>query len=103
MLHDFGKNGKEVKDLFSSMNRVSNSNDFWNIIRICGLVDITSDGEKFSLSAHNVYCMVKSFSDRFVVDMGMWDGSGNVVFNASIHNDKSMLEDLIAKLSSCWI
>ena len=71
MLYDFEKDGKGVKDLFSSMNRVSNSNNFWNIIIICGLVDTISDGEKFSLSTHNVYHIVKSFGDRFVVDVSM--------------------------------
>ena len=64
--------------------------DFWIIIRICGLVNITSDGEKFSLSAHDVYHIVESFGDRFVVDMDMWDRSGNIIFNTSVCNDKSI-------------
>ena len=83
----------QVKDLFSSVNKVSDNDDFWNIIRICGLVDTTSDGEKFSLSIYDVYHMVESFGDRFVVDVGMWDGSGDVVLNASICNDKSIWEN----------
>ena len=72
------------------MNWVSDNNDFWDIISFSGLVDTASDGKKFHLCACDIYHMVKSFGNRFVVNISMWDGSSNVVLNASIHNDKSM-------------
>ena len=72
------------------MNWISDNYDFWNIIRLSGLVDTVSDGKKFSLCASNVYCMVKCFDDRFVVNMGMWDGSSDVVLYTSIYNNESI-------------
>lgn len=82
--------GTWIEYLFYSMNWVSDNNDFWDIIRFSGLVDTISDGKKFSLCAHDIYCIVRSFSNRFIVNMSMWDRSNNIVLNTSVHNNKSI-------------
>jgi len=40
------------------MNRISNNNNFGNVISIQGLVDSTSNGEKFGFRTHDVNSMV---------------------------------------------
>ena len=53
------------------MDRISDYDDLRNIIEVGGLIDITSDGKQLSLSACNVYSMVKCFDNWFVVNMNM--------------------------------
>ena len=82
--------GTWIEYIFYSMNWVSDDNDFWDIIRFSGLVDTASNGKKFSLCAHDIYCIVKSFDNRFIVNMSMWDGSSDIVLDTSVHNNKSI-------------
>ena len=84
------KMGRQIKYLFCSMNWVSNDYDFWDIIRLGGLVDTVSDGKKFNLYASNIYHIVKSFDNEFIVNMSMWDRSSDVVLYTSICNNKSI-------------
>jgi len=45
------------------MNRIGNNNNFGNAILIQGLVDSTSNGEKFGFRAHDMNSMVNGLSD----------------------------------------
>ena len=51
------------------MDRISDYNDLRNVIEVGGLIDTASDGEQLSLSACDVYSMVKHFDNWFVVNM----------------------------------
>ena len=79
-----------VKNLFSSVDWVSNNDDFWNIIVACGLINTTPDGEQFSFCTHDIGHMVEGFDNKFVVDVHIRYGSSNVIFDASIYDNKSM-------------
>ena len=65
-------------------------NDFGNASRVSSLINATSNGKKFCFCARNVYSMMKSFVEGFIVDMNMRYGGSNVVFDASIYDDESM-------------
>ena len=79
-----------IKNLFSSIDWVSNDNDFWNNIIACGLINTTPDGKQFGFCAYDIDYMMKSFGDRFIVDMYMRYRSSDIIFDTSIYDNKSI-------------
>ena len=79
-----------IKNIFSRVDWVSNNDDFWNTIVACGLINTTPDGEQFGFYARDIGHMMESFGDRFIVDVCMRYESSDIIFDASIHDDKSM-------------
>ena len=69
---------------------VSDNNDFWNNIVACGLINTTLNGEQFGFCTYDVDHMMEGFGDGFIVDVHMRYGSSNIIFDASICDDKSM-------------
>ena len=77
-----------IKDAFRWVNRISDNNNFWNVIFVACLVDATSHSEKFSLRTCDKYSMVDCFSEGEVGLMYMCNQGSDVVFDASIsYND----------------
>jgi len=74
------------------MEQIYNDNNLSNVRYIGGLIDATSNGEEFSFSSCDVYSMMYGFDDKFVTDINVSNGGGNIVFDTSIHNDKSIGE-----------
>ena len=72
------------------MDWVSNNNNFWNTIVACDLINTTPDSEQFGFYTRDIGHMMESFGDRFIVDVCMRYGSNNIIFDASIHDNKSM-------------
>jgi len=55
------------------VDRVSYNNDFRNVLKMCCLVDITSNSKEFSFHACDVNSIIKCFDNQFIVDMYMCD------------------------------
>jgi len=72
------------------MEQICNDNNLSNVRYIGSLIDATSNGKEFSFSSHDVHSIMCSFDDGFVTDMNVSNGDGNVVFDTSIHNNKSI-------------
>ena len=82
--------GCRIENIFSSIDWVSNNNDFWNNIVTCGLINTTPDGKQFGFYTHNIDCIIEGFGNGFIVDVHIRYGSSDVIFDASIYDDESM-------------
>ena len=82
--------GYRVENISSCMYWVSDDNDFWNFVITYSLVDTAFDSKQFGFCTHDMYHMVEGFSNRFIMNVCMWYRYGNIVFDTSIHNNKSM-------------
>jgi len=56
----------------------------------CGLINTTLNGEQFGFCTYDVDHMMEGFGDGFIVDVHIRYGSNNIIFDASVHDDKSM-------------
>ena len=72
-----------VKYLSCYMDRVSNNNDFGNILKSHCLVDSTSNGKEFCFHTSDINCM-KYFGNWFVVGVYVSYWSGHIVFDTCI-------------------
>ena len=72
------------------MEQICNNNNLSNVRYIGSLIDATSNSKEFSFSSCDIYGMMCGFDDGFVTDMNVNNGGGNIVFDTSIHNDKSI-------------
>ena len=77
-----------VKYVFRWVNRISDDDNFWNVVFAACLVDAASHSEKFSLSAGDENSMVDCFGEGRIGLMNMCNRGSDVVFDASIgYND----------------
>ena len=60
----------------------------------CSLINTTSDGKQFSFCAHNINYIIEGFSDRFIVNVYMRYRSSDIIFDASICDNKSMQKNI---------
>jgi len=51
------------------MNRISNDNNFGNVISIQGLVDPIPNSEKFSFRTHDMNSVVNSLGNGMIVNV----------------------------------
>ena len=72
------------------MEQICNNDNFSDVRYTSGLIDTTSNGKEFSFSSCDIYSVIRGFDDRFVVDMNMSNRDGNIVFDTSISNNKSI-------------
>jgi len=72
------------------MEQIYNNDNFSDVRYTGGLIDATSNGKEFSFSSCDIYGMIYGFDDRFVADMNVSNGDGNIVFDTSISNNKSI-------------
>ena len=56
------------------------------------LINTIADGKKLSFSESNIYCMMNYFDGRFIVYVDVWDGHGNMIFDAHIWYDNGQGE-----------
>jgi len=57
-----------------------------------GLINTTSDGEKFSFYAIDIHCIMKGLNNRSVVNMNISNRCSHIVPDADISNNESMQE-----------
>ena len=84
--------GKRIKNLSCSMDWIGNNNDFGNADRIGSFINTVSNSKNFCFCACNIYSMMESFGEGFIVDINMRYEGSDVIFNASICDDESMRE-----------
>ena len=75
---------RQVEYFFSDVDGICDNNNFWGFLRKDSIVDPTSYGEEFSFRESNIDCAVESFDHRFVEDMDMHYGRGDIVFDTGI-------------------
>ena len=72
------------------MNQVCNNYDFQYSSRISSLIYTASNSKKFGFHIINVYYMIKSFDNRFVIDMNVSYGYSHIVLDTRIGNNECM-------------
>lgn len=78
-----------VKNSLCSMQIISDNNNFLDLGKSNCLINTTVDGKKLSFSESNIYCTINYFDGRFIVCVDVWDGCGNMIFDAHIRYDNS--------------
>ena len=72
------------------MNQVCNNYDFQYSSRISSLIYTASNGKEFSFHTIDIYHMMKSFDDRFVMDVDVGYGYSHIILDTSVGDDKCM-------------
>ena len=71
------------------MDWISNDNDLGDIIIGCGLIDVASNNKQFGFSTGDKCSMMEGLDEWLIENVHMWDGSSNIIFNASVRCDNS--------------
>jgi len=79
--------GRGVENSLSSMDWISNDNNLGNIVIGCGLVDAVFNSKQFSFSTGNKCSVIEGLDKWLIGNVHVWDGSSNVIFDASIRCD----------------
>ena len=81
---------QRTEDFFPSIKGVCDDNYSWYIFRIHGLINSVSDSKEFSFSAYNIWSMIESFDNWFVMDVNIRDRCSNIIFDTSISDYESL-------------
>jgi len=62
-----------VKNFISRVNGISDDYYFVYPLKLCGLIDATSDSEQLSFYRCNIDCIMNGFHDRAILAMDVHD------------------------------
>ena len=80
-----------VEDFLSSMDGISDDNDFGHVVYSAGLINAASYCKKFCLRASDKGSVMDCFDKGTIVRVDMRDGCGNIIFDASVRYDEGRL------------
>ena len=66
------------------MNRVYDSYNFSDALKIGSLIYVTSYSEQFNFSSHDINCVIDHFDDLFVMNIDVRDRGNNLILYASV-------------------
>ena len=76
--------GREFKNSLSRMYWISDDDNLGDIRIGCGLIDAVSKSKQLSFSTGDKCSMMESLDEWLIGNICVWDGSGNVIIDASI-------------------
>ena len=80
--------GRGVENSLNSVDWISDDDDLGDIIIGCGLIDAASNSKQFGFSTGDKCSMMEGLDEWLIGNVRVWDGSSNVIFDASIwYND----------------
>jgi len=51
------------------MDRVSDDDNFTNVLKVCGLIDAIPNGQEFGFSCYDVNCVMNGLIDLLVLNV----------------------------------
>ena len=73
-----------IKNFPSCMNRVSDNNDFGNVLFAACLVNATSNGKELGFYTSDKSRVVNCLDQWMIISVNVGDGGGNVILDARV-------------------